>query len=540
MKEQEKLIEKIKRLEVNEIIEMIKTGEIPETLLEDLEFMEKLKKSNPHVEIALEQLEIEQDEIKLKDEISKVGLKEVIRDEKKLERIPRTYKEELYDIAKEYEENAQYETAKNIYRKVSSFGKSQVNKFLEKFNRKEENRETTYYKSTYSYYMCKIKNGEELTEQEKSELEELVYNDKDKNALDLLTPGKLSDMDVFRSYFKDITIEEFETDVLPDVIKKERVHQDNPQPSNNTKDYPEALSPRNRCEFIKENFKIKNIKISVEKKLEGYILFEIEDSDIIIAEKLFMKSTQGKIAPSNNAATYLLHKDAKIELKQISQTILYDSKLKEKENGTNLIESVNHRGEYYDRLLEKYKALEERGKHKKQKNEDMVTEKIQTTEKVDENPSNGEAEKQLDLREETENLEDVLELDAKQSEEVRTEDVQEIKEQKQETIEKQYSLDELAEMIDLFDEEHNEFVTRQQEIQCKITEALEQNQTSIESIGTEKMTAKEALQLLREQRKVLDKLEAELEEVLSQDKKNRQIRDKIISELKCRMQKGEM
>ena len=69
---------------------------------------------------------------------------------------------------------------------------------------------------------------------------------------------------------------------------------------------------------------------------------------------------------------------------------------------------------------------------------------------------------------------------------------------------------------------------------------LEQNQTSIDSIGTEKMTAKEALQILREQKKVLSKLEEELEKISSQDKENRQLRDKLIGELKSRMQKGEL
>lgn len=246
MKEQEKLIEKIKRLETNGIVEMIKTGQIPEALLEDSKFMEELKKSNPHVEIALKQLEMEQDEKILEEEISEVGLKDVIQDEEKLERIPRKYKEELYGIAKEYEESGEYQKAKAIYQKVSDFGKSQVNRFLEKFNKHEENRETTYYKARYSYYMCKIKNGEELTEQEKEDLEKIVYNDKDKNALELLTPGKLSDMDVFRSYFRDITIEEFETGVLPEVAKKQRNHPDNPNPPTDSKDYPEELSPEKK------------------------------------------------------------------------------------------------------------------------------------------------------------------------------------------------------------------------------------------------------------------------------------------------------
>ncbi len=95
-------------------------------------------------------------------------------------------------------------------------------------------------------------------------------------------------------------------------------------------------------------------------------------------------------------------------------------------------------------------------------------------------------------------------------------------------------------MIDLFDEEHAEFERQQQEVQHKITEMLEQNQTSIDSIGTEKMTAKEALQILREQKKVLSKLEEELEKISSQDKENRQLRDKLIGELKSRMQKGEL
>ena len=48
------------------------------------------------------------------------------------------------------------------------------------------------------------------------------------------------------------------------------------------------------------------------------------------------------------------------------------------------------------------------------------------------------------------------------------------------------------------------------------------------------------VQKLREQKKVLSKLEEELEKISSQDKENRQLRDKLIGELKSRMQKGEL
>lgn len=547
-KEQEKLIKEISRAESNKILDMIKTGQIPEELLNDEEFMQKLRKSNPYVDIALEQLQMEQEEAKIEEEISKLGLKEVIKDEKKLGKISKAHKEELYDIAKEYEQNGEYEIAKSIYKKVADFGKSQTNKFFEKFNKHEDNRETTYYKASYSYYMCKIKNGEELTEQEKSDLERIVENDKDKNVLDLLTPGNLSDMDVFRSYFKDVTIEEFERGILPEVSKIERNPPDYPTPSNDTKDYPEELSPKKRCEFIKENFKIKNIKIPTDEKLAGHVLFEIEDSDVIIAEKLYMLDNDGNIVPAKEFATYLIHKNAKIELDKISQSILFESKRKENERGTKLIKSVNHtENGYYDRLLKKFKDLEDRGKNIQIEN-DNIDLNMQTEEQpqdLDKEIETKKSENETDLKEGQVNSEDRTESNVETSEDGRIvepeseDEITKVQEIENAEEKQQYSLDDLAEMIDLFDDEHTELETRQQEIEQKIKELLEQKQESIEQIGTERVTAKKSLQIIREQNKTLSRLEKELTEIAKIDDKNRKSRDKLIGELKSRMQKGE-
>lgn len=147
------------------------------------------------------------------------------------------------------------------------------------------------------------------------------------------------------------------------------------------------------------------------------------------------------------------------------------------------------------------------------------------------NQENITDENKSDLLKSEENLGDMPKLNAG------TDKTKEVKPEKTET--QQYSLDELAEKIDFYQDKHTELVKKQQEIEKKIQEVLEQKQTSIEIIGTEKGTAKEILQIIREQKKTLNELREELNKINSIDNENRKIRDSLINELKSRILRGE-
>ena len=148
-----------------------------------------------------------------------------------------------------------------------------------------------------------------------------------------------------------------------------------------------------------------------------------------------------------------------------------------------------------------------------------------------ENITETEDENKSDLLKSEENLGDMPKLN------VRTDKTKEVKPEKTET--QQYSLDKLAEKIDFYQDKHTELVKKQQEIEQKIQEVLERKQTSIEIIGTEKGTAKEILQIIREQKKTLNELREELNKINSIDNDNRKIRDSLINELKSRILRGE-
>lgn len=337
--------------------------EIPSDLLIDLTFKQKMTQANPLIPRALEILNGERS---IQTEIDEIGLEAVIEDTEKLKRVPKEYKEQLFNIATSCEENGDYEKAQSIYKKIISMGQGQTYKFNARWGNLNDNKSTLYYKSKYSYYICRIKNGEELTPEDETDLDSLIKEDKD-NILNLRTPGKLSDFDIFSTYFTEITMEQLKGEILPHIPTNQKRPQPNPNPSPNPpqdRHYIPELSPDKRISFILDNFNIAEGKVKIgNAQLLGYIVFEPANSNVSIVEK-FYDVKGDTIVPSYGGATYILHKDVELDLKKLSISQLSE---KNKADNTGLIDRVYHSSEkYYTHLLERFANVEEAGKENNQ------------------------------------------------------------------------------------------------------------------------------------------------------------------------------
>ena len=362
-KKMEKIIEEISKITTEEHLIRYISQNIPDELLSDEEFSSKLKAANFRVKNILE-IFYGQEEEKLLSQIEEKGLKQIIEDDESIvSKIPRKYREELFDLAKEFEIEEDFDKAKLLYDKIIKFGNTAVAKFHSRYKEhaKISVKETIYYKAKCSYYACKMKNGEPLTREDEEQLDNLAKEDKE-NILNLRKPGILSKYERYIACFDDINVEQLENEILPLIARKgnniSRV------PTYNfpvDREYSENLSPEKRFQFIKDNFKIKSVK-SGAGKYTGTFIFEMEDSDVVIVEKFF--DTQGRgtnktIVPSYSRATYIVHKDADIDLEKESHNVLVEKKRSEQsQNEFPLIESCNHTGEYYERIKEKFNRVE--------------------------------------------------------------------------------------------------------------------------------------------------------------------------------------
>lgn len=196
---------------------------------------------------------------------------------------------------------------------------------------------------------------------------------------------------------------------------------------------------------------------------------------------------------------------------------------------------------------------------------DSVLKMKKAEQEKDNQESITEDENKINLVENEENLEDTPKLDQEESktEEKQGENIEEFKdampeldeetskteEMEQEDKEQQYSglgaiaelisLDGLAKMIDAIEDDHLVLLRKQEEIGQKIEEVLLQKKESIEKIGTQTVTAKEILQIIREQAGILNKLNEELTKISLIDNENREARDVLIKKMKSRMLRGE-
>jgi len=199
----------------------------------------------------------------------------------------------------------------------------------------------------------------EIDQEAIEEMQKLVAEDEE-GTLDVAQKGKFTDYDLVTSYFKDIPVAMMNKDIFPTdmhiptgaTIRTEETQKNEETGTRNTQ-YIEALSAEKRLEFFKRNFSIERVRVGKDK-FTGTILFEIQDSDLVIAENFYKMDREGNCLEDYGKATYILPKEATLDLIQLSR-----GELQEKIGAEGQIAKVRHNSEtYYDRVVEKFNALQ--------------------------------------------------------------------------------------------------------------------------------------------------------------------------------------
>ena len=170
---------------------------------------------------------------------------------------------------------------------------------------------------------------------------------------------EISDYDLFKSYFGGkIPVKEISEEIFPDEMKKTTnnnqgsttTKQDKDDKESKDNSYDESLSAVNRLNFLMDNFKISGVRIG-HGKFKGAMIFEIENSDIVIVENFWRNGADGEIYEDYGKATYMFSKDQAMDLIKLS-------KGKIKAIDGLKMNRVNHSKGYYSNLMDRYSALE--------------------------------------------------------------------------------------------------------------------------------------------------------------------------------------
>ena len=334
-----------------------------EDLLLDSEFVKKLEEINDGFKYAVVFF---QDPIEFNIReyfLDKDG--NLIIGEDELDEIPigRTAR---YEFAKMIEKEGNIDIAKRIYRSIIDQGEDSVAKFIDRYKeheavKEEDIRVSTYYKSKYSYYMCKVKNGEKLSEEEKEEVNRLIKDDA-KRIRELLDEG--ADIKFVISILgEETTIEKLEREILPNIKTNDQRGYREKTKAKDPKS--KVMTPKERLELYKSLGDIQIVTLG-KKELEGYVLFTYDN--LTIAERFFYINREKEmVEPISHGATYFVHNAAKIDLERISKNELFKAKNRVKENreGEKLIDIAVHKEEgpkvkrpYAQRVKDKYKAMD--------------------------------------------------------------------------------------------------------------------------------------------------------------------------------------
>lgn len=243
--------------------------------------------------------------------------------------------------AKYYRENGMYDEAIDALSKISDSNnvsillQAEMEKDLIRIRRSAENGE--------------------IDQEALESIQNIVQSDEE-HEIETAEPGKFTEYDLLTSYFEDIPVEAMNEDIFPAGMTKPTttIRVPNPDPAipRNSK-YIEALSAEKRLEFLKEKFKIERIRLGRDK-FTGTIIFEIKDSDLVIAESFFRKDREGNFIEDYGKATYIIPKQAELDLIEMSR-----GELKEKIGKEEKVAKVNHTSEkYYERLVERFNRLQ--------------------------------------------------------------------------------------------------------------------------------------------------------------------------------------
>lgn len=187
------------------------------------------------------------------------------------------------------------------------------------------------------------------------DIEAMVQNDNE-NELDTAIPGQFSEYDVLTSYFSDLPIDTLDEEIFPPNMEKP-VFRSPSTPvtpgAPRNRQYIDALSAGKRLNFLKNNFKIERVRIGKDKFM-GTLIFEIADSDLVIAENFFRVTNDGRCIEDYGKATYILPKESALDLIQLSR-----GELREKAGKEGQIKTVRHESEkYYEYLVERFNSLQ--------------------------------------------------------------------------------------------------------------------------------------------------------------------------------------
>ena len=214
-------------------------------------------------------------------------------------------------------------------------------------------RNTNLAKAEYRYNVIKFKLGEQSFSETLKVLNDIIDN----TELNQDVLGKrMSPFELFKQECSEmVDFERLEVDIFPrldSMVRGEgegREHDD-------TK-YTKDLLPSNRLRFIKENFKVSKIYMGKEE-FTGYLLFEFEDADLIIAEKFWDENKEGKIRVATENATYILPKDESVELIKKSKSeitsLAKNNDRIQKANHYSKPEDENFSSTYYTNLKTKF------------------------------------------------------------------------------------------------------------------------------------------------------------------------------------------
>ncbi|MBR6033698.1 MAG: hypothetical protein IKP28_03030 [Clostridia bacterium] len=298
--------------------------------------------------------------------MKKFGIEAFVRDsdEEEMDYVPRTQTKNLFDIAKKYEEQGDYELALKFYNIIIKMGPGQLDKFFRRYSMSQESTETIYYRAQYSYLLTKIKSGQELSSEDLEKMDNLIKKDKD-NLIGLANPGMYSARDFMHDFFgRDISVMELENDILPNIreeSEEERGERGQGQDAEQ-RQYPEELWPQRRWQEMRQRFEIQDGTVRVGKsKMEGWIAFKVKGTDVTVLEKFFDRRGDD-IVMSYGAATYIVHDRAEIDIQQVSRGALAARK-RQQEQGRELVTSVRHKGDYYERLVRRVNEINSYEEH---------------------------------------------------------------------------------------------------------------------------------------------------------------------------------
>ena len=195
-------------------------------------------------------------------------------------------------------------------------------------------------------------NGE-INQEALDDIKKIIEND-EANELDTAHSMRFTEYDLLTSYFGSIPVEMLDSDIFPpDMIKPRGTREGTDIHVTRNNQYIEALSAEKRLQFFKENFQIERIRLGRDK-FAGTIIFEIKDSELVIAENFYRIDRDGHCVEDYGKATYILPKEIELDLIELSR-----GKLKEKVGEEGRISTISHNSEtYYERLIARFNLLQ--------------------------------------------------------------------------------------------------------------------------------------------------------------------------------------